>query len=63
MSRKKRNRTNRPQRSAPLSTTGAAQPSSMLRLGAGYGKWRAAAGAVLVICGLLLYVSCSARKA
>jgi hypothetical protein len=36
---------------------------SARRSGVGYGKWLAAAGAVLVIGGLLLYVSFGARQA
>src|SRR5262245_61522984 len=62
MSQKKRNRPNRPRRSLPPPTTGARQLSSALRLVAGHGKWLAA-GVVLVLSVLWLYVSFGARQA
>src|SRR5262245_56849448 len=62
MSRKKRNRSNRPRRSLPPPATGARQRSSVLRLMAGYGTWLAA-GVALVLGGLWLYVTFGARQA
>src|SRR5215813_9296176 len=62
MSRKKRNRPNRPQRSIPPPATGARQRSAILRLLAGYGTWLAA-GVALVLGGLRLYGTFDARQA
>src|SRR5215467_5850927 len=62
MSRKKRNRPNRPQRSIPPPTTGARQRSAILRLLAGYGTWLAA-GVALVFGGLWLYGTFGVRQA
>src|SRR5215472_4353009 len=54
MERRKRHRTQRPRRAAPPPTTGTPQRSSARRLMTASGTW-VAAGAVLVLGGLLLY--------
>src|SRR5215471_7276810 len=62
MSRKKRNRPNRPRRSLPPPASEARQRSAVLRLVASYGTWLAA-GVALVLGGLWLYVTFGARQA